>query len=467
MTRYKKHYWAASHHKKKQTDIYMKKAILLILFCITSLVGVQAQNTFPIITPSQVDLYEYNKYKLMNTTDEVQVKNMSELPNAIFRYEGNTVNATMLNRNLMGEEPFTHEEFTLKLPDMTGMPDTVVMLLGHKNDQGERILSAVLVGNLRNKLAYFIDDNHNFDFTDDGNFLVFQENELFSRVNIATEEKGTFSYILFDLGAHKEYLKGLDIYLIDTKKVREKKIAKYPVPLLSSESRWSMQFAFSTGSGKQYFSYSTPQLKDKQYSATIDAVSRFSASLQYAIRHLNVGFNFAFDANQIGREEQYVLDYSTPDESPKKVTHYNIGNWARSRLMYGVFAEYDIRLIRNSYLSPYFYVFRYHHLTNESFAGYANEISEAFTHNDFFKNKTGHQFGAKIKLPMSEKVLAVFDIGYTENNFGIKEGLIIEDHDPASIKTYYKTFNYGIGCQFLLSNGKSRLSKARPAVGEY
>ncbi|MEK6477685.1 hypothetical protein WJR50_09125 [Catalinimonas sp. 4WD22] len=429
-----------------------------------------AQTTFPIIRPQQVDLYEYNKYKLMPENQEAEVKSMSELPNAIFRYRNNSINASLLNRNLMGAAPFQSESYQLKLPNMTAMPDTLVMMVGVPNQEGGRIVSAVVIGNLRDRLAYFVDANHNFDFTDDGDFIVFNEKEKFSEVSIQPEgSEKSWEYIIFDLGMEKEYLKGLDIYLVEPAKQEKKQKAapKYQVPLLSMNSRLNLQVAFTTGSGDMYFAYDTPDNQNKKYSAAIDAVSRFSASLSYAFRNLNVGVNLALDANQLGREEQYLIDYSDSERPPEQVTHYNIGNWSRVRFMYGVFAEYDIRLIRNSYLSPYFHLFKYNHLQKETFSGYANEISDEYVFNEAFINRIGQQFGAKVKLPMSEKVLVVLDIGYTKNGFDLKDGFIQEAHDMDNIEVSYNTFNYGVGCQFLLFNKKAALSKRMPAEDEY
>ncbi|MDF9801010.1 hypothetical protein OKW21_006273 [Catalinimonas alkaloidigena] len=448
----------------------MKKIILCLGFIAFSFSKIYAQTTFPIIKPQQVDLYEYNKYKLMPDNQGTEVKSMSELPNAIFRYRNNTINASLLNRNLMGAAPFQNESYQLKLPNMTAMPDTLVMMVGIPNEEGERIVSAVVIGNLRDRLAYFVDANHNFDFSDDGDFMVFNEKETFSKVSIQPEgSEKSWEYTIFDLGLEKEYLKGLDIYLVEPAGKTKKRSSepKYQVPILSMGSRLNLQVAFTTGSGDMYFAYDTPDNKNKKYSAAIDAVSRFSASLSYAFRNLNVGINLALDANQLGREEQYLTDFSDTEKPPEKVTHYNIGNWSRTRFMYGLFAEYDIRLIRNSYLSPYFHLFKYNHLRNETFSGYANEISEEFTFNEAFINRVGQQFGAKIKLPMSEKVLVVLDIGYTKNGFDLKEGFIQEAHDTDNIAVNYHTFNYGVGCQFLLFNKKAMLSKVRPAEDEY
>lgn len=445
------------------------KHLLLCLGVLCFLLSeLHAQITFPIIKPQQIDLYEYTKYMMMPENQASGVKSMSELPNAIFRYRSNTLNASMLNRNLMGEEPFPNEAYTLQLPNMIGMPDTLVMMVGVPGKNDKRIVSAVVIGNLRDRLAYFVDTNHNFDFTDDGDFLIFNEEEKFSKVSIRPDtSEESYEYIIFDLGLEEDYLKTLGIYLIEPAKAKKSKgEPKYKVPYLSLDSRLNLQFAFTTGSGEQYFSFNTPDGTNKKYSAVIDAVSRFSTSLSYAFRNLNIGVNLALDANQIGREEQYLTNYSNPNEQPKKVTHYNIGNWPRVRLMYGLFAEYDIRLIRNAYVSPYFHLFKYIHLQNESFSGYANEISNAYAFNELFTNRIGQQFGAKLKLPMSEKVLVMFDVGYTKNSFGLKDGFILETYVANSLDTYSSTFNYGLGCQFLLFNKSERLSKIKPSGAE-
>ncbi len=443
----------------------MKKFLLCLSVAYFLLYGLQAQVTFPIIKPQQIDLYEYSKYMLMPENQASGIKSMSELPNAIFRYRNSQVNASMLNRNLMGEPPFPNEAYTFTLPNMLGMPDTLVMMVGVTNQAGERMVSTVVIGNLRDRLAYFVDTNHNFDFTDDGNFLVFNEKEKFTKVGIQPEGSETsFEYILFDLGLDEEYLSSLGIYPVEPAK-KTKKAAKYQVPYLSHGSRWNLQLAFTTGSGEQYFSYDTPNGKNKKYSAVIDAVSRFSAGFSYAFRNLNLGVNLALDANQIGREEQYLTNVGDTDGD--KITHYNIGNWSRTRFMYGLFAEYDIRLIRNSYLSPYLHGFKYTHLQNETFSGYAKEVSREYNFNETFIHKNGYQFGAKVKLPMSEKVLVVLDIGYTKNNFDLKEDFILEAHDAESVETYYHTFNYGLGCQFLLFNKNAGVSKAKPADAEF
>jgi hypothetical protein len=441
----------------------MYRRITLLLFVSVSLLSGQAsaQDLLPTISGQRVDLYEYARNMMQSAGLEQPPKMINELPHAIFRYEGNTINASQLNQNLAGATAFKSESYTLTLPNLTGMIDTLVMMVGVPGVDDERIVSTVIIGNMRDKLAYYVDYNHNFDFTDDGSFLFFTKKEKASLVKINKAGVSTsYEYILFDLALVPEYLATLDVRLINAPRAKEKKEPKFAVPYLSRSSRLNLQFSFLTGSGDMRFAYNNLEDVNKEYSAAIDAISRFTMSASYAFQHLNVGATVAIEANQIGREEQYVTDLNDPSD---KLINYNIGNWSRTRFIYGVFAEYDIRLIRNSYLTPYFFIFRYNHLSEEGFAGYGSEIDEASPFNSVFTNRMGRQFGAKLKLPMSEKVLAVLDIGYTRNGFDLAEGFIQETHAPTSVITEHGTINYGVGVQFLLFNGKGKVSKNLPA----
>lgn len=422
---------------------------------------VVAQDILPTIGGHRVDIYEYAKTLMQTEGLEQPPKAINELPHAIFRYEDNTINATRLNRNLMGAEAFSSQEYDITLPNLTGMIDTLVMMVGVSNTMDQRIVSAVIIGNMRDKLAYYVDYNHNFDFTDDGSFLFFNKKEKASLVEInAAGDNGSYEYILYDLALVPDYLATLDVRLIDAPRVKTDTEPKFAIPYLNPASRLNLEVSFLTGAGDMSFSYNTLEDENKRYASAIDAVSRFSLSLSYAFRNLNLGATVALDANQIGREEQYVDDLNDPDD---KQVNYNIGNWPRSRFMYGLFAEYDIRLIRNSYLTPYFFIFRFNYLGDEGFEGYGSELNEAEAINAMFVNRVGQQLGAKVKLPMSQKVMVVLNVGYTRNGFDLSEGFIQDTHDPRSIMTDYGTINYGVGAQFLLFNGNNKISKTKPA----
>ena len=423
--------------------------------------AVLAQDLLPTISGHRVDIYEYAKNLMQTQGLEQPPKAINELPHAIFPYERSSVNAIRMNRNLVGEEPFTSQKYELTLPNLTGMVDTLVMMIGLTNADDERIVSAVIIGNMRDKLAYYVDYNHNFDFTDDGSFIFFDKKEKARLVQIKGEDiEGDYEYILYDLALVPDYLATLGVSLVNVPKVKTKQAPKFPIPYLNPASRINLEVSFMTGAGDMDFSYNTLESVNKRYSAAIDAVSRFSLSLSYAFRNLNLGISAALDANQIGREEQYVDDLEDPTDNQ---INYNIGNWPRSRVMYGVFAEYDIRLIRNSYLTPYFLLFRYSYLGEEGFEGYGSEVNEDENVNNMFVNRVGQQFGAKVKLPMSEKVMIVLNVGYTRNGFDLSDRFIQESHDSGSTLTNYNTLNYGVGAQFLLFNGKNSLSKTKPA----
>lgn len=420
-----------------------------------------AQDILPTISGQRVDIYEYAKTLMQTEGLERPPKAINELPHAVFPYEDNTINANRMNRNLAGQAPFESQTYDITLPNLTGMIDTLVMMVGLKNMEGQRIVSTVIIGNMRDKLAYYVDYNHNFDFTDDGSFIFFDSKEKARFVRIRGEDTGgDHEYILYDLALVPDYLATLGIRLQDFPKAKTKTEPKFAIPYLNLASRINLEVSFLTGAGDMYFSYNTPDDVNKRYAASIDAVSRFSLSLSYAFRNLNLGAMAALDASQIGREEQYVDDLDDPDD---RLINFNIGNWPRSRFMYGVFAEYDIRLIRNSYLTPYFLIFRYNYLDNEAFKGYGSEVNKTERVNNMFVNRLGQQFGAKVKLPMSEKAMVVLNVGYTCNDFDLSNRFIREPHDAASIRTDYGTFNYGLGAQFLLFNSKNKITKIRPA----
>ncbi len=441
----------------------MPHPIKLILCLIAALIPLTtvAQDLLPTIPGQRMDFYEYAKNLMQTEGLEQPPKAINELPHAIFRYEDNTINATRLNRNLMGAEAFSSREYDIVLPNLTGMLDTLVMMIGVTNAADQRIVSTVIIGNMRDKLAYYVDTNHNFDFTDDGSFLFFDKQNKASLIEIKTPgDNNNYEYILYDLALVPDYLATLGIRLMNAPRVKENQEPKFAIPYLNPASRLNLEVSFLTGAGDMSFSYNTPENVNKRYAAAIDAVSRFSLSLSYAFRNLNLGAMVALDANQIGREEQYVDDLDDPDD---KQINYNIGNWPRSRFMYGLFAEYDIRLIRNSYLTPYFHIFRFNYLGNEGFEGYGSELNETEPVNNMFVNRLGQQFGAKVKLPMSQKVMVVLNVGYTRNGFDLSDGFIQDVHDTGSTATDYGTINYGIGAQFLLFNGKDKLSKTQPA----
>lgn len=421
-----------------------------------------AQDQLPTIGGHRVDIYDYAE-KIIQTQglDQQYIKMINEIPYSIFRYDENTINANKLNENLNGEEPFKNQPFNITLPNLTGMIDTLVMMVGVTNTSGERIVSTAIIGNMRDKLAYYIDYNHNFDFTDDGSFLFFDNEEKASLISISAEGKDDpYEYILYDLALVPQYLATLDVRLINAPKVKTKKEPKFAVPYLNPRSRVNLELSFLTGPGDMDFSYTSQEGAIKQYSAAIDAVSRLSLSLSYAFRNLNVGASVAIDASQVGRQV-YTLD--DPKNIRGKQTIYNIGNWPRSRVMYGVFAEYDIRVYRNAYITPYFSLFRYAFLGSGGFAGYAGEVNEEMPYNQSFVERMGRQFGAKVKLPMSQKVMAVLNVGYTQNGFGLSESFVLESFDAGSVDVNYNTINYGVGAQFLLFNGKNQLSRTKPA----
>lgn len=441
----------------------MHQIISLMLCLVAALFAgtTKAQDLLPTVPGQRIDIYEYAKNLMQTEGLEQPPKAINELPHAIFRYEDNTINATRLNRNRMGAEAFSSRAYDIVLPNLNGMLDTLVMMVGVTNAAKQRIVSTVIIGNMRDKLAYYVDYNHNFDFTDDDSFLFFDKKEKARLVEVkAKGDNNSYEYILYDLALVPDYLATLGIRLLDAPRAKENKEPKFAIPYLNTASRLNLEVSFLTGAGDMRFSYNTLEDVNKSYAAAIDAVSRFSLSLSYAFRNLNLGATVALDANQIGREEQYVNNLYNPGD---RQINYNIGNWPRSRFMYGLFAEYDIRLIRNSYLTPYFFIFRFNYLGDEGFEGYGSELNEAEAINAMFVNRLGQQFGAKVKLPMSQKVLVVLNIGYTRNGFSLSDDFIQDPHNAGSVSTEYGTINYGVGAQFLLFNGRDELSKTQPA----
>jgi hypothetical protein len=129
------------------------------------------QDILPTVSGQRVDIYEYAKNLMQTQGLEQPPEAINELPHAIFRYRRNTLNANQFNRNLMGAKAFESQAYNITLPNLTGMKDTLVLIVGVTNAYEQRIVSAVIIGNMRDKLAYYVDTNHNFDFTDDGSFI--------------------------------------------------------------------------------------------------------------------------------------------------------------------------------------------------------------------------------------------------------------------------------------------------------
>ena len=397
-----------------------------------------------VLSPTQYDLYPLMKQNLLmplQNSDE-QPKPISDLPNAVLRYEGNVITTEAVNMLQKKPDRYPVERHELVLPDMTGMADTLLVMVGLENKAKERTINTILIGREGKKLAYFIDYNNNYNYTDDGPALRFRRKADIKTITVRSAGKNEqFNYIIYDLAQFPEYLKAWGVDL-SKPVVQATSEPKFPVPLLSQKSRLNASFGFMTGSGDQSFSFATVDSEQKEYLATIDAISLFSASVSYAFKNLNLGVEIGYEGNQIGQTNYRKNGF----------TNYNIGKWPRKRFLYGAFIEYDIRLYRNLYFTPSYHVFKYNYLKPEAFRGYGNELNQEYTHNTIFQNRKGERYGAKIKLPISEKVLFYAELGYVKNNLEINSGFIQEAYQVESLKTAYTTFNYGFGCQILLIN---------------
>lgn len=396
-----------------------------------------------IINPTTYDLYPLMRQNLMpleNSDD--QPKPISDLPNVVLRYQSNVITTQPINQLQRKPDPYPVEKHNLILPDMAGMPDTLLVMVGLNNKAKERTVNTVLIGREGQKLVYFVDYNNNYNFTDDGPPVRFRKNTDLKTVTIRAAGKNQqFNYVLYDLAQFPEYLKTWGVDLTQPV-VRQKTEPKFRVPLLSHQSRLNVAFGFLTGSGSQSFSFATADGVQKEYVATIDAISLFSVGVSYAFKNLNVGAELGYEGNQIGQTNYRVDGF----------TNYNIGKWPRRRFLYGAFVEYDIRIYRNMYLTPSYHVFRYNYLKAGSFQGYGNDLNQDYTSNTIFQNRQGERYGLKVKLPVSEKALFFAELGYVRNNVDINSGFVQEAYQNASLVAEYTTFNYGFGCQILLIN---------------
>ncbi len=435
----------------------MKLPFLLLFAVLFLSFSLKAQQPRQIIQRS-VDLYPLMKNQLMaaNPADST-IKIISQLPNALFRITGDTLSTATLNASNPGTTPFAIEQRRITLPDMSGMPDTLVLMAGLENPQGERTVNIMLIGNMRDRLAYFVDDNNNGDFTDDGPCTTFRKSEQIKKVIIRQEgQREPFEYLMYDLVRNEDYLRQKGIVLF---KRQSPPVKRYQVPLLGNASRLNLSVNFATGSGEESFAYTGADSANKEYSTVIDAVFQLNTSLSYAYRHLNVGVSLAVEANQVGRSH-YSID---------GFVNYNIGTWPRTRVIYGLFAEYDFRLYRNLYLTPVYHFFWYQHLQEGNFGGYSAELNRDMSFRQIFRDKTGQRYGGKLKIPISERVLFFAELTYVRNHFRLNEPFIREAHAPGSVDTRYDTFNYGFGVQFLLinRNRQTKLSKTHPQNGVY
>ncbi len=415
----------------------------------------------PQIIQRSIDLYPLLKNQLIpsNPADSA-IQMINELPHALFRYVSDSLTTAVLHQNNPDRDSFPEEKYRLVLPDMTGMPDTLVLMVGLEDEQGNSVVNTMVIGNMRDRLAYFVDDNNNYDFTDDGPAIVFNRNEKIKKV-VVEAEAGKFEYLMYDLALHEDYLKTRGLYLMKRKKQPAK---KFPVPLLGNASRLNLMVNFFTGNGDQSFSYvTTTDSLRKEYGAAIDAVFQLNGSVSYAYRHFNIGASLAIEANQIGRAQEYVYG------KEGRTINYNIGKWPRTRFLYGLFAEYDLRLYRNLYLTPTYHIFWYQYLQDDAFGGYGNELNQQLTHQDIFLKKSGKRYGGKLKLPLSERTLFFVEISYVQNSFDLHEDLILEEHEERRVDTEYTTLHYGFGCQVLLMNRsqKEKLSRKHPQNGVY
>lgn len=416
---------------------------LLLLIALLSLENTAFCQEPIIINPTTYDLYPLMKQNLipLQNADE-QPKPISDLPNAVLRYQHNVITTELINQLQKKPDPYPVERYTLVLPDLVSVRDTLLVMVGLENKARERTVNTLLIGSEGKNLVYFIDYNNNYNFTDDGEPLRFRKKTDIKTITIRSAGKNEqFTYLLYDLAQFPQYLQ---TYGVDLSKsaVQTTKEPMFAVPLLSHQSRLNASFGFMTGSGGESFSFATVDGVEKEYVATIDAISLLSASVSYAFKNLNLGVEIGYEGNQIGQTNYRVNGF----------TNYNIGKWPRKRFLYGAFIEYDIRLYRNLYFTPSYHVFKYNYLKTGPFQGYGNDLNREYTHNTIFQNRQGERYGAKIKLPVSEKVLFYAELGYVRNHLEVNSNFIQEAYQVESLEAEYSTFNYGFGCQILLLN---------------
>lgn len=340
------------------------------------------------------------------------------------------------------------ELLTLKLPELPGYTDTLIVLWYLHKIESKRAgaVNVMLIARNENqKLAYFIDRNNNRNLADDGSPLFFNQGEQQRQIDVRDRRIGSLSFMLQNLEAAQATPEQPEQLYKGAAPVVES-------PVLTREkSAFAIHFvsALTSGTGDATISYMelprpNTDETDKRftYTATYYASLNANVGVATSFHNLYVGVSGGFELFEVG-EQNLIEEFKRKGKDYREVTP-NTGYWPKMRTNINGFIEYDIFISNSLRLAPAISYTRYNYIQSQSFI-YNGEREI----NQYFTDRYSYSFGGKLKYSVTEKSILFLEFSKRYNYFDASS--YFAHLDPASFNMKFNQIYGGVGLQLKLA----------------
>ncbi|MDX5419239.1 MAG: hypothetical protein LPK09_08470 [Hymenobacteraceae bacterium] len=334
------------------------------------------------------------------------------------------------------------------LPNLSAYTDTVAVLWYLRNPfrPSVGVVNVMLIAQKPDQgLVYFVDNNNNGNFLDDGKPFEFKPGEQQRQVQVRDNRIGEVGLLLRNLAPTP--VPAVAGKASNQKDRQEEGMDDWKIDVADSGKNFAVHFigGLSSGSGNATMFYrvkdkpdSDERNKSYTYSAKYFASLQTSLGLALSYRNLYIGGSGSYELSQVG--EQNLTTRYEKAGAPAQHFLNNQGSWPYTRLNLTVFAEYDIPLTETLRIAPMVSYTRYNLLTEHPF----NIFGEAKL-NDYFLDRYAYSYGGKIKYEASGRTMLFVELYKRVNHFDASSYFpdIVEGSFNMDLKQTYG----GIGIQ--------------------
>ena len=281
-----------------------------------------------------------------------------------------------------------------------------------------------------NEFRFFVDNNNNRDFTDDGPYFVFTPNTIIKKIVI--ENNGDFyEYSMGNPFLHKE------------DKFQKRAMIDSQWREASKKLTYNFNISVSSGSGEPSMKFSPKYESDTvlvEYKANLYASMQLTLALELSYYNFSLLLGGSLEKEDYGERFEYLHIKNNEGDihvrnNPTK------GQWPDAKFYYEVCLAYNIRLSNVIRISPYIGASSWLYLNDDKFLRYEEtKVSKTF------KDRYSYSFGSKLKCIVAPKIAIFTDLRYQKLHFDASSYFTYSD--PSSFKLKYNKFYFGVGVQY-------------------
>lgn len=375
------------------------------------------------------------------------------IPSVLIELPQQKISTSALNE-AFPDKKIPSDSLSFRFPDLSEYVDTAGILWLLKKDYGvgKPILSLMIIGMLPDtNLHYFLDFDHDGKYNDPENPVVLSNDEASRRFIIRPTGWGSYS-----LNFNNPLYSGLDAQEKKDKEAKgDKKMAekrnKSDMDSNWQESRKKPRIILGSkliiGPGKTVMEFdpmTDESVKHRKFTADIFSSGGLAMEAGIAYHGFRTGVTLSAELLMYSGFREYIT--STDPNTGLLRTNWNShGNWPSTRVTYGGFLEYDLRVNRELRITPFVSWSKYLILSDHYFIrNIRKSVGETFTDTYMYAS------GLKFKFVTGNNHMLYVSGYYQSSHFDARS--YFDDIDPDSYTMWFRQYCLSMGFEYRLGN---------------